>query len=617
MPQLGELCLWAALPLTALAAAASLAGSATRRGDLAVLGGRASEAATGLLFLTAVGLAHALVDVQLKYSYVSAHSGFQQPWGWRLAGLWSGGPGGILTLTTLMAGAAALGYRSCPGRGGAARTGGLAALATVGVLAVLRVEPFRLSPVPAVRGAGLPAGVETAAWQLELWATYLAVTCAAFALAGLLGRELVAGPGGERRERRALGLMVSLLVVATVAAAWRAYGDTGRLFDLEGGARISTHLPALLVGYAYLHAPGGALGSGWGLRWQRILGVAAFPAAMGDLGALLSAGASVPEPRLWAGGLAVGTAAGIVAGLGSPRRAGGSLRRVPGFGPFALGGAVACLVLAGLIAVWRVAAEGQVMLASWTVAMAAAAATAVWSVSRPAGRWRRPWLAAPAAALAGGAGAFWIGAEPNPAVMLAAGLVGAMLVGGASEALRTRRARRALEVSRGASPPGFEAAWGARSRRRRGAALAHLAVALAVLGLAAETAARRDTAVLSPGERLEMGTPAGGLSVTYLGLSRYQVDERDKRVASFALRRGGDEPELVTAELVFDWDTREQYDRPAVRRMLLGDVIVELAGLRPEEAIACRLTFRPAAGLVWLAAVLLLAAGLDARRTAW
>lgn len=617
MPQFGELCLWAALPLSVLAATASLAGSATLRADLAVLGGRAAESAMALLLLSALGLGFALVDVQLKYSYVAAHSGFQQAWGWRLAGLWSGGAGGVLILTLLAAGAAAFGYRTSPGRGSAARTGGLAALAAVGVLAVLRIDPFELSPVPASRGAGLPAGVETVAWQVELWATYLAVTCAAFALAGVLGRELVGGPGSERGERRALGLMVSLLLIAAAAAAWRAYGDTGRLFDLEGGARISTHLPSLLVAYGYLHAPGGTLGPGWGLRWQRMLGVAAFPAAMGDLGALLSAGASVPDAQLWAGGLAVGMAAGIVAGLGRPREGRAPLRRVPGFGAFALAGAAGCLLLAGLIAVWRMAAEGQVLLAIWAVTLAASAATAAWSVSRPAGRWNRPWLAAPAAALAGAAGTYWIGSRPNPAVMLAAGLVAAMLVGVASESLRSRRARHASMPEGQASRPGFEAAFGARSRRRWRATLAHLAVALAVLGLAAQTAVQQDTAVLAPGEVLELDTPAGALSLTYLGLSRYQVDDQDKRVASFALRGGGGNAELLTAELVFDWDTREQYSRPAVRRGLLGDVIVDLSGLRPDEGIACRLGFRPLAGLVWLAAILLLAAGLEVRRTLW
>ena len=146
-----------------------------------------------------------------------------------------------------------------------------------------------------------------------------------------------------------------------------------------------------------------------------------------------------------------------------------------------------------------------------------------------------------------------------------------------------------------------------RSERRWSAALAHLGIGLLVVGLAAEGARRTETRSLQPGATLSVDAVGGGsVRVTYLGLSRYQVEEMDREVASFRLDRAGGDVRLITASRTFDWDSRRQYDRPGLALGLAGDVIVTIAGRASGDGIVCRLTLRPLASLVWLGGLLLL-----------
>jgi cytochrome c-type biogenesis protein CcmF len=602
--ELGELCLWAAGPLAALAAASSIAAGWTRRGNLAVLGGRAADATAMLLLVASAGLGYALVAVQLKYTYVAAHSGFQEAPYWRLAALWSAPAGGALLITFLVAALASLSHRLERTRRSAARTGTLAALVLLGLLVLARARPFALLAVPAVEGQGLPLEVEDVTWQLQAWATYLAVACAAFVFAGSLGGQLVESSGEERRERGAVTLGAGLLTTALLAALWRDYTVEGRLLGAGGLMSVALHAPAWALAISYLHAPGGAAAPAWAVRWHRILGVAVFPAAIGAAASLLARpGAELTAPP-WAAGFAVGVVSGALAGFAPARRIAEVPQPVPGHGPFALLGGLITLGVAGVVSLWGLLSGSFWQHLTWPIAFISLAGIAAWSVGRPAGTWKRAWPAAAVIAGTGVVAAYGLSGWREPEFAVAGGLAAAVLAGFAFDMIRLRAARRALAVDDpGPAAPVFRG----RARRRRASALAHLGLALIVLGTSAGALNRAAAGRIEPGESLSLPDRSGeGISVTYLGLSRYRVDDLERMVASFRLDRGDAPPQIVTAALTYDFTGRRQIRTPALQRGIVRDVIIQFSSRRQSEAIDCRLSIRFLVSLVWLGGVLML-----------
>lgn len=612
--QLGELCLWAAFPVLVLAAAAALAGGLAGRADLATLGGRASEAATALLLFAAAGLAFALITVQLKYSYVAEFSGFQLSWPWRLTGLWSGPAGGALVFTTLFAGAAAVSWRREHTRRAAARTGCLAILALVALLIVARARPFAQPDAPALLGAGLAEAGQTIVWQVELAAIYLATAGAAFAFAGTIAGQLVEWRETESSEAVAVAAVAGLLAAAVLAATWRVYGTTGELLDARGLNSVVVYLPAWLVALAFLHAPGGSVAPSWALRWRRMLGVALLPACLGAGAAVLVGLGTLPPAIPWAGGLAVGVIAGATAGMARTGAATEDSRTLPGFGLFAFLGGLVTLTSAGLAAIWGLLGSEFWLRLSSALIFLALAVAATGSVIRPAARWNKVWVSAAVLALTAGAATLAFNGRGGIEYALAAGLLVASLVAAGAELIRTiaaSRGRRAVSL-----PVGLRRVLRARARRRLGSALGHLGLALLVLGVAGDTLKRVDTQPLDPGDSLSLEPAAAdGVRITYLGLSRYQVGDVDRRVASFKLVEGDGPSRMVTASSSYDWITRREMRRPALQRGPTRDVIVSLMGFRDGEGIVCRLSTRPLTNLIWLGGALLLAAMLGRGRT--
>jgi cytochrome c biogenesis factor len=609
--ELGELSLWAALPLLVLAAVASIGGGWTGRGDLAAMGGRAARSAAALLFISLAGLAYALITVQLRYSYVAAFSGFQEPRAWRLAALWSGPAAGALVFTFLIASSAALSYRLGRSRQGSARTGSLAVLALIGLATVLtRAVPFAQPEAPAQVGLGLPLAVKDLAWQVEVVAVYLAIACGAFSFAGVVGEQLAETRRGQHPERAAITLSAGLLTLAILAATWRAYAASGRLLDVTGLSYVAVHVPAWLLAVASLHAPGGRAVPGWAARWSRILDVAFFPAVMGAGAAVLVGMGEVPPATLWAGGFAVGIVSGALSVM--TRREPGVewLRRVPGFGAGAFQGGLLSLGFAGMAAVWAWVKGPAWASITWPVVMLGLAAAAAWSTSRPAGSWKKVWPSATVLAVASAVGVYALSGWRLPELAITVGLAVAILFGFAADLVRLRAARRSWGEASSEHRPDERAVARARAGRRWSSALGHLGVAILVVGLSAEKLAEVRTAQLNPGDSITTG---GGLAsevrVTYLGLSNYQVGELDKRVASFTLSGLGTAPELVTAALTYDLATRRQFRTPALKRGALSDVVVGITGRTgSEEGIMFSVASRPLASLVWLGGLLLLAA---------
>ncbi len=157
----------------------------------------------------------------------------------------------------------------------------------------------------------------------------------------------------------------------------------------------------------------------------------------------------------------------------------------------------------------------------------------------------------------------------------------------------------------------MQKALGVRSRRRQASLFGHLGFALLLVGLSAEGFRLEETRPLSPGERFELTGRFGERTrVTYLGLSRYQVGQLDKRVASLRLSRRGSGSHLITPALVTDGVLGRASREPALVRGALSDVVVDIAGRVSDEVILCRLAYRPLASCVWLGGLLILAAFL-------
>lgn len=580
---------------------ASLAGAVGDRDAFKVFGGRSLEATFALALLAVVGLVYALVTVQLNYSYVAAMSGFQEPLVWRVAGLWSGPAGGLLLLTLLTAGAGVVSYRLDSSRHAAARTGCLAVLTLIGLSMLLtRALPYAQPSSPAPVGSGLPTSLKDSVWHVEVLATHLAVACGGFAFAGVVAGPLV-GPGSERRaERAAMVFAGTLLTVSIFAATWRAYGQSGALFEARGFAFPLAYVPAWLLAYSSLHAPGSIVPT-WALRWRRMLEFAFLPTVLGAWAASLLGLGEPGPPRLWAGGLAVGIITGAMAGAGSRDTGVDALRAIPGYGVWAFRGALVALALAGIAAMAGLSGATFWTDVSWAVVLLGLAWAAAWSLSRPAGRWRRVWIWATVGAALASVGTYAIAGRSGLVFALAVGLAVGMGVGGAAEAVRLSRARSHRREESAEARAAETAARRSRTGRRRAASLAHLGLAFVALGVAAEGLTRAESRVVFPGDALALSEwPGRGVRATYLGLSRYQVSEIDKRVATFKLERGRAPAELTTAELLDDWVSGVTGRRPAVRRGILYDTVVSIADVRPGDGVMCRLAARPFALLVWL-----------------
>jgi len=208
-------------------------------------------------------------------------------------------------------------------------------------------------------------------------------------------------------------------------------------------------------------------------------------------------------------------------------------------------------------------------------------------------------------------GVYVVTGSRYPEVALAAGLTVAVLAGFVADLVRLKEAHRSFENLQSSD----DRVIARRSWRRWSSALAHLGVATLVLGLSAEAMTEVHTQTMIPGDAVSARIGVtGAVTVTYLGLSRYQVDALDKRVASFSLF-DGDDREMKTAAMAHDLATRRQSRTPALKRGLLSDVVVGITALSgSEEGIVCSVASRPLASLVWLGLLLIFASVALRRR---
>jgi cytochrome c-type biogenesis protein CcmF len=458
--------------------AASVAGSASAVAALAVLLGRGDWAV----------------------AYVVDHSRAGIPLPLRLAGLWAGPEGSFLLWSTLVGAAVLVAHvLAAEGRGPAVARAGAAIALAHAVVAAVALDPFDRLAVPAVAGLGLQPVLEHPAM---LWHPPLMYA----GLVGLLVPALVVathpGPPGPA-ARRPLAVALALLVAGLATGARWAYAELGWGGYWGWDPIENAALGAGLVGFAALHARRGralwlapALAATWGTVLTRT-------------GAVTSVHAFSDRPGLavWLVGLGAATTVVLVAGAlrtrtTAPAGASPGPLAVEGPGPVAAtrpqhpgrrAAARVLLAASGVVAlgvlapIGMAAASGdQVLIAGWfyarallPVALIGAGLVVLFG--------QRRWAVVALGSVGGGLAATAAGAAPAGWLLgVAAGAVAAEV----GQSLR--RSGRRIDAS----------------------ALAHLGVAVLLLGVAGTTGRQDATTTVAAGEPVRVA----GVELVHRGI---------------------------------------------------------------------------------------------------
>ncbi|HJR65172.1 MAG TPA: cytochrome c biogenesis protein CcsA [Gemmatimonadaceae bacterium] len=194
----GELALWVALLMAAWGAIVSFAGGRLGRTDLIASGERALYAAFACLVLASAGLLVALVTSDFSVEYVASVTSANLPLGYKVAALWAGRAGGMLSWTLLVSVCAAIAVAGNQARNRSA-TPYVSAMLSVVLLFFLAmlcfdVNPYaRLVPIP-VEGRGMHPDLQHPAMTVHPPTLYLGYAAAAiplaFTIAALATRNL-------------------------------------------------------------------------------------------------------------------------------------------------------------------------------------------------------------------------------------------------------------------------------------------------------------------------------------------------------------------------------------------------------------------------------------------
>ncbi|HET6681105.1 MAG TPA: cytochrome c-type biogenesis CcmF C-terminal domain-containing protein [Gemmatimonadaceae bacterium] len=260
MIELGSLSIWLALLLALWALVAGAGGVVRQRDDLAESASRALVAAGFFVTLAFAGLLDALLGADLSVRYAARHVTQILPGAWRIAALWAGVEGRVLTwamFTVIVAGALAVTVRR---RGAAGRglvsTLMAAALVIAVSLAAIGANAFVRLTVAPIEGAGLLPMLRDPGFlvapPLLLLGCALTLPMGAIAGAAMVARRLT------RDDIRALRAwaQVAFTVLTLGLAAWlwwnaRLSGD--RLGWMADALTVPVFAPWLLLVIA-LHA---------------------------------------------------------------------------------------------------------------------------------------------------------------------------------------------------------------------------------------------------------------------------------------------------------------------------------------------------------------------------
>jgi cytochrome c biogenesis factor len=224
----GELSIWVAALLAAWASVVSLLGERQHRDELIRSGHHALIATTGLLIVAAAGLWTAVFAGDLTLRHVASFTSANLPATYKIASLWAGVPGTLLTLSVLVSGAASIAVwilRTDAPDFAPIAAAALGALVFVTLCAMaLLMNPYTRLAWSLPDGRGMPPGLQHP----------LAALRAPFVLAGI----------------SATAVSITLAAVAGVSGKWRAMSGTVRQWMLIGWALMTIGL-ALSLWRAY------------------------------------------------------------------------------------------------------------------------------------------------------------------------------------------------------------------------------------------------------------------------------------------------------------------------------------------------------------------------------
>lgn len=568
--------------------------------------GRPALVASALGLAVAVGcLAEAFWSHDYSLAYVADHARRDAGTATRLSGLWGGMAGSLLVFALGTAVAAAVAAGRAPARlQGAVAAVGAAVTGALALIVVAFADPFARLEIPAVDGAGLTPILEHPAMLYHPPLVYAGLTSltAAFALTvAALAREGL-DEDWAARVRRWLLVPWTLLAVGMLAGAHWAYVELGWGGYWAWDPVENTALLPWLAVTAALHARQG--------RARRAVAAwvgGAFLLAL--LGGLLTRSGSTASVHAFAEERTIGRALAVVL-LGATVAVVALVRRArphPAAGPAALWppsrsgavrvqpwlvGAVLAVVLLGSL--WPLTAELRdsrplTVEGTYFAALAgplAIALLALMAVGPSLGR-GRPGPAALAAALGAAAGvtlaarAGWHGA-----FALAAAAAGGAAVVGAGRAL----------------------ALAGRSRPR-GGHLAHLGVALFLLGVAGTTTGATDTVSLAEGQSTEVH----GLTVTNRGVRVVATARPDTQAVEAQVVVDG---HVHHPQLVAHTTRNRLLAESSLRSTPAQDVQVMLRDARDSGGVVVQVGVHPLQQLVWWGALVMVAGGGVAYRAA-
>jgi cytochrome c-type biogenesis protein CcmF len=623
----GRGALLAAVLCCAFAVVASLTGATRDRGRARVdAGGRALGAAAACLVVALAALGWALLTGDYSLEYVARATSRSMSWPYRLGSLWSGMEGSLLLWCWLLAVGATMGVsglRRAEGPPGllSFAQATLGALTGAAVLVVLAVaDPFARLATPALDGAGLTPILEHPALLyhppiLYLGQTLLAVPFAVTVAALLRGELGDAWLGVTRRF--ALLAWVALSAGMGAGAHW-AYQELGWGGFWAWDPVENASLMPWLATTAFLHAALVVERRNRARAWAAGLAMAAF--AVGLVGAYLTRSGVTGSVHAFAEARAIGVAflvavAAVVVGGGVllARR----WRHVgPGWAPDGAASREAALLVnnAVLVAGLVVVAAGtlaplvseavggrQFVVAprffAALIAVPALVALALAGVG-PALSWsgrrrpdlRRRLVTAGAGAISGLVAMVALGLV-NPVMLLASIAGGSTVALSVTQAWRERRRTRSLA-----------------------AAVAHLGLALALLGIAGSTRGAETTGPLAPGEHLTLGR----YRLVHEGLIQRTGDRRSSVQVQLGVFVAGQRVGTLRPGL-------DTYHGPggsgaplpetALRSTLREDLLITVVRIDVDRGVAVVEVFRrPLVAWLWIGGILVVAGGALALR---
>lgn len=623
MPEVGELALWTALPISIWGTVLAFAGAAWGRGELVLSAERSVQAVFGLLLVACVGLGAALLGDRFEFAYVHLHSGRPLEPVLKLTALRAGAPGFLLLWTTFLGAVSTVVVWRNRKRHRTLMpwaTGTLLAVSTFLLVVLLFAAlPFeRLAFAPA-DGHGLHPDLQSL-WMpgltgaLLLGLALLAVPFALATAALLTGRVDGRWVDAARPWGRAAWIFLTAALVMTLRWAYEDPGRSAGWFrePVDGGVLLPW-----IVATAWLHCAGIRGDEGRAGLWTTGFAGLGVPAAA--LAAALAVpidGVAVPLLLALAGASAGVFLVLLVMRLPVLRAGGGgaSWRSREG----ALLAANALLLVAFVAAAWgplgaviaaltggagipgAVGAEAAaldpvrpvtapvatgILLAAGLLSLLLMAVGPALAHRRANLRRTGAFLLPPAVVAVAVVGTLALFAVSQAAVLFGVGVGVFAAVSSVLELGRAVVARRRIRSARGGVRPGGAGAQEPPRAEdapgddgvRWGFAVVHLGTAVAVLGLAGAGLGTETRESVRPGGSITATSPLGNVyTLRYQGLSTHQARNAWEIIALLTLERPGRPAVPVTSSTRFLLSPPGTVTTAGIRSFLLEDLYLSL-----------------------------------------